>query len=61
MNQITKRAIELWKNIPADQIGRMPHTYAIREKLHSEFLNESRARIGNCAMQAIRMIKAKSK
>jgi hypothetical protein len=54
---ITVRAIELWADVPAAEIGRMPHSYNIRSVLYREFSDEPRVHVSNCALQAIRMVK----
>jgi len=61
ISKITEKAIELWKELPADQLGKFPHSYSIREILTAEFPDETNARISNCAMQAVRMLKREAK
>ncbi len=61
ISKITEKAIELWKELPADRLGRFPYSYSIRETLTAEFPDETNARISNCAMQAVRMLKREAK
>ncbi len=61
MSKVTARAIELWKALPDYKLGEFPHTYEIRMTLTAEFPDESSARISNCAMQAVRMLKRAAK
>ena len=60
-SKITERAIELWLKVPVSELGKMPHSYSIREELTAEFPDETIARISNCAMQAVRMLKRDAK
>lgn len=57
MSPITARAIELWREMPADLLGKMPHSYEIRMRITAEFKDEDDARISNCLMQAVRMLR----
>lgn len=61
ISPITARAIELWKALPDFKLGEFPNTYDIRMTLTAEFPDETSARISNCAMQAVRMLKREAK
>jgi len=54
---IITRALELWRKVPADEVGRMPHSYYIRSVLFREFGETDRVHVSNCALRAIRLYK----
>lgn len=60
MHEITKRAIELRKELPDDQLNKMPHTYNIRVQLGREF-GMRPARTGGYADAAIRILKIRKR
>lgn len=60
MHEITKRAIELWKELPDDQLGEMPHSYDIRVKLSREFSLKT-SKVGNYSDAAIRILKIRKR
>lgn len=60
MHEITKRAIKLWKELPDDQLNKMPHTYNIRVQLGREF-GMRPARTGGYTDAAIRILKIRKR